>query len=645
MLPRLFLYAALAASFLLYGIGLSGPFLFDDAINLAPLGPWLTGDVGWQSVVFGNGSGLLGRSVSMASFLLSAMIGGANPYYFKLGNLLVHLACGLLAYALLRRMMAKDSSLAPRAAAMAAAATALWLLHPLHVSTVLYVIQRMAQLSTLFVLASLLVYVHGRNKLANDQRRQALFWLFGAFPALVVLGLLSKENAAVAPALCLVLELAYFSRESAQRRLLGTFYGLGLLLPAMLGVLTILLRPNLLLVGYEIRDFNMYERLLSQSRALVAYLGMLIFPRGPQMGVYTDGFATSTGLFAPLTTFFSILTLAAISVVAIRLRRRAPSVFAGWFFFLVAHAIESSVLPLELYYEHRNYLPSIGLLLMLAGLLAMLPGFADPRRSFRAALGVAVGLAALGLSAITWQQVLVWRSKDAIVDQAIANQPNSVRAVQAKVVDEINRGQYETAMRLLAPLAADSEPRTRLLAHLDMVSISCLSGSETDPEWLNAAIADARRKMTVGEIQAVGLLVQVSKEGRCHGLDDERIAGAIVAIADAATAQRDDILPKWQLRYAAALVYARSENWPQALSQARLAWQPQSAPEIGGLLVQALARNGRSAEAERLLEQLAKRIDARDKGGQVVLSTARAAIDASRAAAEVAPLSADGTLP
>ncbi|ALN62879.1 putative membrane protein [Lysobacter antibioticus] len=623
---KMALYLVFAATFLIYSVGLTGPFLFDDNFNLAPLKPWLAGEIGWQEAVFGNISGPLGRPVSMASFLFSAWAGGSYAYHFKLGNLLVHLACGVLCFALLRRLMSRDSRLQHWAWPAAAAATTVWLIHPLHVSTVLYVVQRMAQLSTLFVLASLLAYVAGRVRLERGARAPAIAWLFLAMPALWLLGLLSKENAAVASALCLVIEVAYFSRNQATRRVLTGFYSLTLALPALGALAVLLLRPDLLLAGYEIRDFDMLERLLSQSRALMSYLGMLLFPRSAELGLYTDGFAASAGLLSPITTLLSILALIAVSGIVIVLRRTSPSLFAGWFFFLAAHAVESSILPLELYYEHRNYLPAIGLTLALAGLLSLLPIELRSNKRFHGAIGVALLAGATALGSVTYQQARVWRDKEAIIEHAVANQPSSVRAVQAKAILAINKGLYDHASDLLLPLAKSGDRRTRSLAHLDLISISCLRGSGTDPKWLDQAVADARPKLTIAEIQAVGLLVQATNKGRCASLGQRRVADTIAAIADKATSQSDDILPKWQLRYAAALVYSRAEHWSEALGQAQLAWQPPSTPEVGGLLARALAHNGRQQEAERLLSDLQLRIDSRDKRSQAMLDATRSAI-------------------
>ncbi|MFD1298895.1 hypothetical protein ACFQ4Q_19920 [Lysobacter gummosus] len=622
MQARWIMFIALLATALIYSIGLDGPYLFDDAFNLTPVRLWAAGRLGWEETAFGNVSGVLGRPVSMASFMLSAAIGGATPLDFKVGNLVIHLACAGLIYQLLRQLLPKDERLSLNTALAASLLAALWLLHPLHVSTVLYAVQRMAQLSTLFVLASLLAYLRGRAMLSAGSHAKAAVWLFGGFPLLWLLGLLSKENAAIAPALCLVLEIAYFRREPASPRILGIFYFLILALPMALAAGVLTMKPGIVLAGYAIRDFDMLERLLSQSRALLAYIGMMAVPRGEEMGVFTDDFATSTGLLTPPSTLIALLTIALISIVAIALRRRSPHLFAGWFFFLVAHGVESTILPLELYFEHRNYLPSTGLLLMLVGLISLLPTDIRTAKSYRYSLTIGAIVVAVVFASMTWHQAKIWKSKDAIVDQALRGHPGSVRAVQAKVVAAINRRRYGEAMDLLAPMTKSTQPRTRVMAYLDMISTSCLRGSGTDATWLNQAVADARTRLTIGEMQSVGLLMQVSRDGRCGVLSEEHIANAIVALADAATDQSADILPKWQLRYAAASIYARIGLWPQALTQVQLVPRPQAPAEVNGLFIQALAYNKRRPEAELELRALSLTVDARDRQGQAILKAA-----------------------
>jgi len=146
---RWLLVGALLVTVLVYWVGLNGPFVMDDPNNLDPIKQWLHGENSWRYALLGNTAGLFGRALSMATLMANAWLAGDSPHAFKLGNLVFHLACGVVGWQVLRRALARDPNLATDADPAAALLTALWLLHPLNVSTVLYVIQRMAQVSTL----------------------------------------------------------------------------------------------------------------------------------------------------------------------------------------------------------------------------------------------------------------------------------------------------------------------------------------------------------------------------------------------------------------------------------------------------------------------------------------------------------------
>jgi hypothetical protein len=599
MQARLILGAALVATALLYWIGLHGPFMLDDPQNLEPIKQWLAGQASWQSVLLDNRSGLLGRSVSMASFMLTSSAWGFNPFAFKLGNLIVHLACGLLGWQVLRRSLAQDARLAPHADFTASLLVAIWLLHPINVSTVLYAVQRMAQLSTLFVLASLCAYLAARQQLLAGKLRSALINLFLAFPLLVLAGLLSKENAAVAPALCLVLELAYFAGRGGSRRIIPAFFGAFLLLPLLAAALVLVSEPGRL-GTYAGRDFTMGQRLLSEGRALVDYIGVMLFPRSPKLGLFTDDFATSTGLLSPPGTLWCWLALAAMSVFAAAMRRRAPSVFAGWFFFLVAHSIESSVLPLELYFEHRNYLPAFGLWLSLAGLCEFATRNVRTTTLSHKQLGAVVASGFILVFAFgTHGRARVWQSEQAIYAQALEAHPNSLRAILANASVGLNTGDTQMAYDAAYRLLKSPDPRKQMLGHLTRVTYDCISGIGANPSDLRQAVALAQPKLMIAEAHAFELLEGLGPETNCGAVGPGILADAAASVVDAATAQSDTRPAKWRMRLMAARLFGRADRWQEALQQAKLSWQPNADPAAGGFLSRAYAQNGMMEEAER----------------------------------------------
>ncbi|HST26963.1 MAG TPA: hypothetical protein VLK26_01175, partial [Rudaea sp.] len=467
---------ALLLTVLVYWTGLHGPFVLDDANNLNPILDWLHGDNTWQHVLLGNASGLFGRSLSMATLMLNAWAGGFDPFAFKLGNLIVHMLCGFVGWQMLRRALACDPHLRRHADVAAALLAAAWLLHPLNVSTVLYAVQRMAQISTLFTLAALWAYISARVWLEQGNTRRAVRGLFVLFPLLTIAGLLGKENAAVAPALCLIFEIAYFrgnrveQRQPGTERILAIFYGVFLIVPAALAAAFFALHSDRFLAGYAIRDFTLPERLLSEGRALLDYVGALLLPRGSAMGVFNDDFAVSTGLLSPPSTVFALLALVAITVLAIGLRKRAPSVFAGWFFFLVAHSIESTFLPLEPYFEHRNYLPAFGLLLALAGMAELLTRRLRPHVFPRWKLaGLAAGGYVLALGVAAHARAFVWADEGRLLIQEATHHPGSVRANTALAFYAIQHGNEKFARATINGLLANPNPRVRELAYLNRV--------------------------------------------------------------------------------------------------------------------------------------------------------------------------------
>lgn len=594
----------------LYWSGLSGPFLFDDFENFKPIAQWLQGDASFSEVVFGHQSLVFARPVAMASFLLNASVGGAEAFYFKLGNLLIHLGCGWLIWALCRRLLRLDARLQPLAETLSVLIAILWLVHPLHVSTVLYAVQRMTQLGTLFALASVLAYLAGRQRLAT-QRPVAYLLLFAAFPLLLLAGVLSKQHAAVAPALCLVIELAYHRRlVPGPKAPTAAFFSLFLGLPLLGLVALFAVRPGLLLAGYADYDFTLAERLLSEPRALVDYVGQILFPRTPRMGLYTDDFVVSRSLFEPISTVYSIAILGGVSVAAIALRRRAPTFFAGWFLFLAAHGVESTFLPLDIYFEHRNYLPMVGLLLSVIGLLGLLPAPLDTNVLTPKQLGMFTATAiVLVLSFATLGRVLVWSNQEAIIAQGLEHHPNSLRALLDKAALAQRAQRFDTYMEVMESLKASTIPRHRMLGNLYSLSIDCIRRQDSDPAYLSAAARNAGPRVTLAELLAFRVVAQeIQRRQGCGAITNTGVAQTIDQVLAATPTQSDAMQPKVLMRILAAELYMRDGKWPEAATQAALAWQPGADPSIGAQLGRIYMQQGRLDEASRTLEEVGARI-------------------------------------
>lgn len=157
-------------------------------------------------------------------------------------------------------------------------------------------------------------------------------------------------------------------------------------------------RAQWLWSGYQLRPFSMVERLLTEGRAIWFYLGLIVGPDMEALGLYHDDFIVSRGLLSPWTTLPALIGLGGLVLLAWKVRTRSPIITFGISWFLIGHALESTLLPLELVHEHRNYLPVFGILLAAGWSLVHVMGSTGLRKT----IGVTLTLGALAyLSLIT----------------------------------------------------------------------------------------------------------------------------------------------------------------------------------------------------------------------------------------------------
>lgn len=381
--PGLVLALLLALTFVIYLPGLGGEFIFDDYENIVTNENSHLADLSPASLLKVLGSGVsssLGRPLAMLSFGLNTYFTGVDPFYFKLTNLVLHLFNGVALYFLARRLAELRWSQvvdAPcTASTFALLVTAIWLLHPLNVSTVMYAVQRMTIMAALASTCTLLLYCHYRLK-DPASRFGALVRLL-PLSMLTVLGVLSKETAALSIAMLLLLEFYFLvpanpAPNQYQQVFLRAALVCFVLLPGLLAVAVLLSDPALLLGDYSTRDYGWLQRALTQPRVLWNYIHWIALPDTRELVFYHDNYRHSQGLLAPPMTLLAILALTALGTVAWMLRKRLPLVSFGIAFFFAGHLLESTVVDLELMFEHRNYLPSFGLLLALVSLLLAAP--------------------------------------------------------------------------------------------------------------------------------------------------------------------------------------------------------------------------------------------------------------------------------
>lgn len=382
----------LYALFHLYSMGLPGEFFFDDYPNIVDARYVKISDISVPSLIkvakSGN-SGPFGRPIATLSFAIDYYFWGLSPDHYKKTNIVIHLLNTIFLFIFLRFICyrffkAKNQVSKNKALIISLIGAFLWGAHPLHVSTVLYIVQRMALLSTTFCLISLIVYSYARNEMIKEKALVGIrpfksVSLLSIVMLFMGLSILSKENGLVTIALLFLTEIIVFNFFSVSRfdkNLLIIFYLVFLVIPALYFLGSIGIEPHGLIRGYDSREFSFVERVLTQPRILWHYIKWIIIPNTYDLGFYHDDIVISKSFFNPLTTIFSVVSILfgfLISMFFVIKKKYLPFSYAI-LWFLLAHSLESSIFPLEMVFEHRNYLPSIGFFI---GLVIFLVRFFD----------------------------------------------------------------------------------------------------------------------------------------------------------------------------------------------------------------------------------------------------------------------------
>jgi len=538
------LVALLAITWLVYRPGLSGPFLFDDFANLPALGAMGPIDDGasFARYVTSGTADPTGRPIALASFLVDARDWPASPESFKRTNVVIHLLNGSLLFLLLSCISRhRDEHVTrPRDLAAAGLAAGMWLLHPLFVSTTLYVVQREAMLVTTFALLGLLGWWHGRRVMASGRPIAGSLIALGSLLVCTAFGLLSKANGILVAPLVLVLEYTLLANIGwrASTSLASTarsVYRRVVLLPcwlislAVAAYLTWFVVRSLQVEIAAIRPWTLGQRLLTEPRILWDYVRLLYFPRPYTAGVFNDQVVVSNGLLDPWTTLPAIAGALAVLGAAAAYRQRAPALSATILFFACGHAIESTSIPLELYFEHRNYLPAL-LAFWPAARWAMAADHVGDVRYRHLRLLAGIGFLTL-LGAFTLMNTRIWGdARNQAILWATLN-PTSDRAQASAAMADMNNDAPERAERRLRPLFAQHPEQVQLAFNL--VAARCAQGSvsATDLAATEQSIRITRDPGTLLLTWFDGAM-SMAKRGSCEGFDTaalRRLIGAGMA--------------------------------------------------------------------------------------------------------------------
>ena len=524
LLPVLLL--ALAA----YWPGLHGGFLFDDFANLPALGasgPVDNWPTFWRYITSGTADPT-GRPLTLLTFLFDARSWPSDPYPFKRTSLILHVINGALLYALLNRLGQAIAIEASRSRMAALVGTALWLLHPLLVSTTLYIVQREAMLPATCTLAGLLLWLHGRERLSAGNVAAGLGWSVLGLGGFTLLAVLAKANGALLPLYALLIEVVLLRYRqppatTQEPRAYRTFLIIFAVIPAVAicGYLIWVGAHGLITGGPAFRPWTLGQRLLTEPRVLIDYLSLLWIPRPFSSGLFNDQYVASTSLLHPFTTLPAILAVFALIGLAWRLRRSRPALSLAVLFYFTGQLIESTSIPLELYYEHRNYVPSL-LMFWPLGLW-----LADTRVLPVLKRGLMIALP-LGMALMTHARAEVWGDvrTQALVWARI--NPDSARAQANAAQIEMQTGHPQAAVSRLEILLATQPDQVQLAFNL--IGARCLTGGVVSGN-IDAARAAMRSTPNTGALFAhwFDRILPVALSGSCPGLGPTELRDLINA--------------------------------------------------------------------------------------------------------------------
>ncbi len=518
------LSTVLLAAFLIYQPGLKGPLLLDDNMYLPQNQvSSLSSDVLLQKALSGKHGFSASRAIPRLSFAVTQFWSGPDATYrLKQQNLLLHLINGLLVFWLvwlmaqqqLRAAQTAGSGVVTPSAApawFALAVATLWLLHPLQVSTVLYVTQRFVLTAALFMLVALICYVKGRMLMQTRPIAGMLVALLGV-GLFGTLGLLSKTIAALLPLLIAAIEWFFFVGRGALRERWPMVVLLVLLviLPLALGALYVVPRLDKWLGWHPGRGFSGVERLMTQVHVVALYLKLYFLPVPGTMSLFHDNFPVTRQL--DLSTVLLALGYAAAVLGAVAARARAPWIGLGILWFFICHLMESIIPTLELVFEHRNYLAILGLTIatLSTGWL-LLSRFAIQR----VAVPVALLLIAI-LGTNTALRAADWGSLDRLLAIEYRRDPASPRVLTELVNFSSAQGNQQAALGFLDQLLALDLPEAS--AELGAMQLYCRR-AEMPGELYQRALGKLQDGIvSPGAVGRLGFLVDEALRGRCPAL-------------------------------------------------------------------------------------------------------------------------------
>lgn len=457
--------------FITYSNSFNASWHFDDFDNIPNNQALHISDLQPKSLIstffaypFSTNKENLFRPVSNLTFALNWYWGGDDVFGYHIVNVSIHCLASLFLFLSLLRLY----DTAPLANTnrdlvhiIALFATLLWALNPIQTQAITYIVQRMASLAAMFYIAALYFYLRARQ---TASPRSLLY--YGCMLLSTVLAIGSKENAATLPFALILLETLFFRDRWQQNNFLKIILVTsGIIAPLIAGFYFLQGEPLSFLKGYDSRSFTLGERLLTEPRIVTLYLSQLFFPAPSRLSLEHD-ITLSTSFFTPWTTLPALAFLSLSLCYGIFCYKQRPIISLSVLFYLLNHLVESTVLPLELIFEHRNYLPSMFLFAPVSDyIVRKIDYYKYEKNSISVALKYLSITILLSFGFGTYLRNMAWISEESLWQDTIQKAPYSARAAYNLGKVYLKSGQLEHALVLFnrAESLADSSPAPKNL--------------------------------------------------------------------------------------------------------------------------------------------------------------------------------------
>jgi tetratricopeptide (TPR) repeat protein len=408
---------------------------FDDEQNIEKNARLHLTDLSWQNVkntLFAStdGTGKIYRPIACFSFAVNYYFGKLNVFGYHVTNICIHLVASLFLFLFIYgvlRLPVLEARYGPDAYSIALLSTVLWAVNPVQTQAITYIVQRMASMAAMFYIMAMYFYLRARS---SYQRYPRFTWfLLCLLSGIFAFG--SKENAAMLPISLFLFDLLLIQGVT-QRNVKKNAIILAVLVLVPL-ILALLLKgpslfdPSRILSGYGHRGFTLGQRLLTEPRVIVYYMSLLLYPMPNRLCV-THVISPSHGLLHPPTTLLSILLILFLLSIAAAKSKKWPFISFCVVFFFLNHVIESTIFPLELIFEHRNYLPSMLFFVPVGILLIRSIEFFSGKPGMRFAISGLIVVIIIGFGNSTFVRNFTWRTEESLWIDAIDKNPDSVRA-------------------------------------------------------------------------------------------------------------------------------------------------------------------------------------------------------------------------